>query len=371
MSENILLQNKHVLVVPENITPNPELEYIIHNFCGVVLTCMKTIQDDSVIIYLTGNIENIQERKNTYIIKEFSSNYEGFHIPLIDSGKVPLNIHNVGVYFTKFFDDPNYFKLISTQHQFQNLTESNKAGQAFRKGIYMTDVTPTDDGLKYHLLRCSSNLTGPTDNFRDIDHHIVNQVNNISKQFFSEDTELNHVLAQIYYNNDKKASIKAHSDKTKDMPRNGLIAFCTFYDQDLDQQYLYKGTTSVFTRLHFRRKNSDPNLVNEFDVVLYPNSVFIIPLSCNREFTHEIKPSVLPKDKIPVRMGYVIRCSKTEVVFKDGQTYIGDVKLEPMTDNDATELRKLYLKENATDEMVEYGDVYFSMNQGDYLKPIE
>ena len=48
---------------------------------------------------------------------------------------------------------------------------------------------------------------------------------------------LNHVLAQIYYNKSAtedqkqtKAKIKAHSDKTKDMPTNGLMAFCTFYD---------------------------------------------------------------------------------------------------------------------------------------------
>ena len=31
---------------------------------------------------------------------------------------------------------------------------------------------------------------------------------------------------------EKKAKIKAHSDKTKDMPRNCLIAFCTFYNFD-------------------------------------------------------------------------------------------------------------------------------------------
>ena len=30
---------------------------------------------------------------------------------------------------------------------------------------------------------------------------------------------------------DTKAKIKAHADKTKDMPVNGLMAFVTFYDK--------------------------------------------------------------------------------------------------------------------------------------------
>jgi hypothetical protein len=65
-----------------------------------------------------------------------------------------------------------------TEHQFQHLTESNKPGTAFRKGIYITNVTTTEnDTLEFNLLRCSSNLDGSTDNFRDTDNHIIKEIN--------------------------------------------------------------------------------------------------------------------------------------------------------------------------------------------------
>jgi len=81
--------------------------------------------------------------------------------------------------------------------------------------------------------------------------------------------ELNHVLAQVYHNTaastgaggveghvstkEKKARIKSHSDKTKDMPVNGVMAVCTFYSDDIAQKakvtpdgdYVYKNG-SVF-----------------------------------------------------------------------------------------------------------------------------
>src|SRR5262249_29950946 len=116
----------------------------------------------------------------------------------------------------------------------------NKAGQAFRKGIYLSRVQRIDAGvdspsssgtaaLRFNLLRGSSNLDGPTDNFRATDHEIVDGVQAVCDAFFEQSAELSHVLAQAYENTAQgKARIKAHSDKTKDMPRYGLIAFCTF-----------------------------------------------------------------------------------------------------------------------------------------------
>ena len=365
------------------------MEYILNNFCGRVLTNLDSLKEISpdAIVYLSGDIKQIPKISSKYIIyviKEFSYDYDTY--PLIEAGKVPINIHNVGVYFRNFFESKNYFDLISTSHQFQRLTESTKADQAFRKGIYLSDVTESEMGFHYNLLRCSTNLEGPTDNFREVDRVVIDEVNAISQQFFTEPVHLNHVLAQIYENkiklsNDvvrqRKAKIKQHSDKTKDMPRNGLIAFCTFYEntkfhKSPDDPYdaVYKGTTSVLTKLHFRPKNDDPSLVKEFSITLYPNSVFIIPLSTNRLYTHEIRPSVLPIDKIPVRMGYVIRCSKTRATYKDAQVFIDNVALKPATENDIIELRKVYLQENATTDLINYGDIYFSMNGGDYLQPI-
>ena len=172
------------------------------------------------------------------------------------------------------------------------------------------------------------------------------------------------------------------------MPSNALMAFTTFYHFDQDQSSYNKegfdirmGNTSVLTRLLFKRKHcvKDTTLVPQFSVTLYPNSVFVIPLSTNRQYTHEIKPSGLPIDKIPTRLGYVIRSSKTRAMHKHGQTYIcvsQDAKndewkpLREITDDDIETIRTLYYEENTTDEIINYGDVFVSMNEGDYKQPL-
>ena len=92
--------------------------------------------------------------------------------------------------------------------------------------------------------------------------------------------------------------------------------------------------TSILTSLRFKLKQivQNENLPKEFSVTLYTNSVFIIPLSMNILYTHEIRPSVLLIDKILARMGYLIRCSKTAAIFKDNKTYSNEdnkyIKLE-------------------------------------------
>jgi len=94
----------------------------------------------------------------------------------------------------------------------------------------------------------------------------------------------------------------------------------------------------------------------------------------NRLYTHEIVPSILPIERISTRMGYVVRCSATKSVFKDDQTYIveGDemVRLERPTDDDVRRLRGLYFKENTSTDVMDYGKIYFSMNEGDYTRPV-
>jgi len=204
---------------------------------------------------------------------------------------------------------------------------------------------------------------------------------------------LNHVLAQIYLNKkvtgvktkETKAKIKAHSDKTKDMLDEGLIAFCTFYDSSNFEQlkpstsdrfdWCYKNTSGL-TRLHFKLKKSvqDDALAKEFSIVLYPNSVFMIPLSTNRLYTHEIRPSMLNIDRIPTRMGYVVRSSKAEALYMDNQTYLKEngelVTLEDINEESMIDLKSSYYEENKTEHIVEYGKVHFSMNLGDYQKPI-
>jgi len=406
--ENTLLTQKHYLIIAEEQLPNLDLSKDIKNyFCGIVFSDTKSFCDinssPDAIIYLCGNIKNnYKEIKNVQckfvnVVRELSYDYENNseNYKLIDIGQVPINIHNVGVYFRKLFSlGKDYFKLIKNTHAFQALTESNKPNDAFRSGIYLTKVEETNDEIKFKLLRCSSNLHGPTDNFRDTDNEIINFVNNVAESFFEKKTDLNHVLAQIYENKivkinekdvQKKAKIKAHSDKTKDMPKNGLIAFCTFYEfnnnNDIEYSkddlydYTYKNV-SVLTRIRFRLKEmvTDASLTKKFDITLYPNSVFIIPLSTNRLYTHEIIPSVLPIDKIPTRMGYVIRCSNMEAVFKNNQTYINEnsnhIKLEEPNADGRKELKDLYFKENVTVGIIHYNKFYFSLNKGDYEKPI-
>ncbi len=421
--ENKILKNKNILLFLEEKAQNSkEFQYLIKNFCGIVVKNIDEIQKISdenysqIKIYVCGNIEKLDisliSNFSVNIIKEFSYNDEFFpnkNFNVVPLGKVPVLVENVGVYFRNFFEGEDFFDKIKNEHEFQSLTESNRPSQALRKGIYLSPITKkqntdNNESLHFYLLRCSSNLSGATDNFRATDHHIINELYDAMDFVFEQKPPLNHVLAQIYENSKKnlinpkigenpkesKAKIKAHSDKTKDMPQNGIIAFCTFYEKSnfvhlapskidkfdwVDKNKIDKDITGL-TKLYFKLKNNvqDENLAKEFSVTLYPNSVFIIPLSTNRLYTHEIRPSILNVDKIPTRLGYVVRCSKTEAIFVDEKTYIKEneniIPLQPITEETLAELRSSYLEENKTEKFIEYGKVHFSMNLGDYLKPM-
>src|SRR5690606_20066510 len=119
-------------------------------------------------------------------------------------------------------------------------------------------------------LRCSTNFSGPTESFRPTDTQIVDALNREAADVFRDQAPLNHVLAQVYHNTlatperkQSKAKISAHADKTKDMPANGIMAFCTFYDgldklRPLAEDPFDHGVkrASGLTRLHFRLKRS-------------------------------------------------------------------------------------------------------------------
>jgi len=306
-------------------------------------------------------------------------------------------VQGVGVYYRRFFDlSMDCFSWIRDEHTFQTLTESTKPGTAYRTGIYLTPVEADDKETHFRLLRCSSNFSGPSVNFGKSDSHIVDALNQEAAIVFENRAPLNHVLAQIYHNRSAtaghkqtKAKIKAHSDKTKDMPGDGLMAFCTFYDQLERLQplaadpfdYGHKGVSGL-TKLHFRLKTcvaKQPGctLTPSFNVTLYPNSVFFMPLSTNRLYTHEIRPASLEAHMLPTRMGYVVRCSAAEAVHKEGQTFLKTldgslVPLQPPTPEGVRNLRALYAEENEADALVDYskyGPIMFSMNMGDYMKP--
>jgi hypothetical protein len=399
--ENTLNRNKGVLLMPnvqlseifESEFMSSEFEYVTNNFCGRIIGSIEEINPDN-ILYLTGNIQlyNLHGIRNIiYVIGEFSINQEDtFRYRIITVGEVPINIHNVGVYFRNFFDDGiDYFNSIRNEHNFQTLTESNKPSVSFRTGIYLSNVEDINNERHFRLLRCSTNLCGPTDNLRNTDRNIIEKLNNKSQQFFEYGGgNFNHVLAQIYENSKtivngkakiRKAKIAEHSDKTKDMIPDSNMAFCTFYDNhdSFNSGRFDHKKINVLTELKFRLKNPTdyPDMVRNFSVILYPNSVFMISLFTNRLYTHVIKPSHLDVDKIPVRMGYIVRCSKTKAVFVDNQTHIIDefgnlIPLNPMSQEIQKNLKDLYYRENTSDDVINYGSFYSSMNSGDYLKPL-
>lgn len=403
--ENKITKDKNILVVLQNNgNSNSALQYLIDNFCGLVVYTLSepNIDFSNKKVYVCGDFSTLEDLSSfIHIIEEFSVNYQYItpgKYKTVTLGEVPVIISNAGVYYRKLFVGEHNFDTIKAEHDFQELTESNKESKALRKGIYLSKVTKetTEEGKEafhYNLLRCSSNLTGPTDNFRTTDTKIINILNQCVLETFEHKTNLNHALVQIYENKKKtadsekevKAKIKAHSDKTKDMPKDGLIVFCTFYDDSNTEQLKPSATdpfdwcykqTSALTRLHFKLKKTveDDSLEKEFSVTLYPNSAFLIPLSTNRLYTHEIKPSILGVEQIPIRMGYVVRCSNLEAMHTGDQTYIKEngqfIKMEKMTPELQEELRSSYYEENMSEKMMEYGKIHFSMNSGDYEKPI-
>ncbi|MFG2341689.1 hypothetical protein [Streptomyces yangpuensis] len=381
----------NILVAPSTLRDHD----LIRDFFGAVITPEELASADLAdrTVYLCGDLSGIdggqlKSAARVFVIRELSQGLEQSWT-VVDGGRVPMRVHGAGVYYRRFFDlDADHFGRIRAEHAFQSLTESNKPGTAHRSGIYLTPVTQDGDALHFRLLRCSTNLSGPTEGFRATDTAIVDALNREAASVFRDHAPLNHVLAQIYHNTlataerkQSKAKISAHADKTKDMPGNGIMAFCTFYDgldklQPMAEDAFDHGLkrASGLTRLHFRLKEEVDGLPPQFSLTLYPGSVFFMPLSTNRLYTHEIRPSTLNAEALPTRLGYVVRCSSAEAVHQNGRTFLkkaGDlVELGPPTPEGMDELRRLYAEENRTSSFIDYGDQFlFSMNSGDYIAP--
>lgn len=384
-SEATLVDARNILVAPRG-------QRLGFDFFGLVLDELPEDVSGKTL-YLTGDVAMLRERcegaARVFAIEGLASNYGS--IETVSIGRLPMRIGDVGVYYRRFFDDHDIFRRVSSEHTFQTLTESTKPSKAHRTGIYLTPVSQQGEELRFHVLRCSTNLSGPTENFCATDWRIVNALNEEANVIFSGHAPLNHVLAQLYLSapatdeqKQTKAKISAHADKTKDMPFNGIMAFCTFYDglgtltplPDDAFDYGYKRKSGL-TKLRFRLKESArqrAELRPEFSLTLYPGSVFFMPLSTNRLYTHEIQASILDGDMLPTRLGYVVRCSKTEAFHSRGITFLQihgqPVPLEPPTEAGMHALRELYAIENRSDAFIDYGDRFrFSMNQGDYKAP--
>jgi hypothetical protein len=371
-----------------------EYNIIKNNFCGhKYLEWAEYIKADlkGNLVYIAGDLHealrhpNIRDARIS-IIDNFVTKFDTYinHVK-IHSSQVPLNVGG-GVFVRNFFPQNN-FADIESEHKFQNLTESNKPGCAYRKGIYLSEVTHFEEKTYFNLLRCSTNLDGPTEGFKDTDKQILEYINEHLSDYFDNFAPVNHVLAQIYYNasdsgKQKKGKISEHSDKTKDMPSEGVIAFATFYKglDDVKKQnkivsedicdWANKRGVSVFTQMAFRNKTDE---TKNFSIKLYPNSLFVIPLSLNREFTHRIVPSPLDISDIPTRMGYVARCSNTKAVYFEGKTHIildsDYIPLAPEKSETTKLIKKIYRDENLETFRVNYPFIEFSFNTGDYMKP--
>lgn len=412
---------------------------IVHNdynkvrFCGVIFKDWSQMKHESfakdAILYYAGSLKTLENNKtlarfeannNIIIVQELSYGFnQNNEYKTIKLNNLPLSFYNVGVYIRTFIcntdvnDNANndtIFKQLESKHVFQQLTESNKPNTAVRTGTYMSNVNVNNNMVTFNALRCSTNFKGPTENFTKTDQKIIDRANYLAKQHFDNSAKLNHVLAQIYHNKlvaagggnnnddkktdekkDKKSSkarIKAHSDKTKDMPRNGLIVFCTFYDQDVANS---SDNSEQLSRLRFILKDTKKPFAKSFDVVLEQNSMFAISLQVNALYTHEIVPPKAAANKIKItRMGYVIRCSDVLILHdtNEKQAYIqindddkhkadnvrvydgnSFTKLEKPDEQGIKTLKDLYYAENTCSDIVEYPSFYFSLNEGDYVVP--
>jgi hypothetical protein len=114
-------------------------------------------------LYLTGDVARFRGRLDgaarVFAVEELASNYDS--LERVRLGRVPVRVGGVGVYYRRFFaDDDEIFRRVCSEHTFQTLTESVKPSKAHRTGIYLTPVHQRGDDLSFHLLRCSTNLSG-------------------------------------------------------------------------------------------------------------------------------------------------------------------------------------------------------------------
>ena len=360
---------------------HPHEDYsIVDNFCGHVI--FHNFAHDNYYkfspqktYFLCGTIDHYTHESCKYIffVKECCNPTPVDSPYTISKDSLPINHHGVAIELRNVFSQYDHlFTTVKRCHHFGELTESTKTNKAFRTGLYMSNVVKSDnEQYSFNLMRCSSNFSNATENFRFVDRNIIQTVQSKCDTLFEEPVSLNHVLAQIYNNLEdmKRATLKAHSDKTKDMAiDSGVIAFCSFYDvEPLDERSC--------SRLKFKLKDKeDMSMVKTFTLTLLPNSVIIIPLSTNRLYTHEIKSSLGTYPS--TRMGYVIRCSKQRAVSRNGETFLlmdnGDeCCLTKPNPEEIVHIKGLYLAQNNETEYPDFMPVLsHSLNEGDFMTPI-
>ncbi|WP_437915384.1 hypothetical protein WME73_08650 [Sorangium sp. So ce302] len=197
-----IVDTRQVLIV---LSPRGD-DRLMDGFAGTVVTAPSAGMPDlgGKAVYLCGDVSkatalDLSAASRVLVIREGSYNYPAGDLawPVVGLGRMPIDVHGLGVYYRSFFDpEVNYVERIRGEHTFQSLTESTKPGTAHRTGIYLASVRKQQDALFFRLLRCSTNLSGPTDNFRSTDRHIVDALNQEAALVFSGAAPLNHVLDQ-------------------------------------------------------------------------------------------------------------------------------------------------------------------------------
>lgn len=414
--ENRILQDRHVLVCVDAqlrwLSPHlaRKKEELVQEFCGRVVRALDVspppIIEGGVVVFVTGDaLANIALLRSSHaarsvelvLVRELvaGDDVPGEALGVVSLGQVPRSVHaGAGVLFPRLFDrQRELFAAVSSSHAFQSVSESRKEGAARRTGVYLCETALRASGaIDFHLMRSSTTFDGPTEGFAPADRAIVHAVARAAAPLFALPFTLNHVQAQVYHNRrteagkERKAAIKAHTDKTQDMASSSVIAFVSFYDADDSLDV----SSDALATLLFRRKGAQPDDDDTgFRVALPPGSAFLIPLGTNRQYTHEIRPPGLPVEKIPTRLGFVIRCSATRARFErdasayaaadaapNGRTKIfldpasDGILLEEPTDENVEALKALYFAENSTAERVDYGGLrHCSLNPGDFLPP--
>ena len=300
---------------------------------------------------------------------------------------VMYNEEVIGMLWPKFIDNQEeILSQMNNVHTFHPLTESNSQDLSFRTGYYTSEVTEcinekNESELWFNLLRCSTNFRNAgTHSFTKIDRELMSMVNKIREEYYPGTAELNHGLVQKYVNKQgetkvNKAVISRHSDKTKDMPENFVIAFLSFYESNNNNNNNNYIDDNLLSRLRFRSKTDRSKYE---DMIFYPGSLLIIPASTNDKYTHEIKASKALIDDLPTRVSYTMRSSDQLAVFNesDNKTYILDqnknkVLLEVPNEKQFKKIKDLYKDQNMKIGNPDYSEVKrYSVNDGDFVKPI-
>ena len=258
MEENTIINTSNILLCKNLDIFNKNIE--IQYFLGVILFEIFDFEElKNKRIYFCGDVKKnlnlLQKFSNINIIYELSTNFDNYikdSYTFISIHKIPLNIHNVGVFYKSLFSNKNYFEKIQQEHNFTN-------------------------------------------NLKNIDYEIINIINNEIKYNFTQSIELNNIFIQTYNTN------MDYFNKNINIEENGVIVFCTFYEKEPEFK-------TFLSEIKFKLKDKImyPEFQEEFTLTLWNNSVFIIPQKTNMLYTYEIiQPEFLSKH-IPKRINYII-----------------------------------------------------------------